>query len=395
MGLSLKQIRQQAMNLSNAKGGNREKVLIRTKIQEVNREIEIHARIKDELAEFFKEKVSKIKEPVLRPLEAVAEENKNILNKRFRREEHFNENISMSQKLADAHLQILIYDANYKAESQKCTQRGIHSMTEQDKRKRNANKRGIVHQYFLKAFLDMRNEYRSIFRSYVNNTTDINKEVRKLREKDKVLAGIIAAQAVQLQQSDGMIKQLRSDLQAIESIQRTELHDRINNYRDACKRLKVILSEVRKSDDKQIKFLVSESNAAIDWLKSTRKKGEAILKLAALSRKYETLREKVIPFANELPTEDLTQELEEPIKYTLTKNIFTNNCGLTRLWQRISNAKLSYKALNHEKLLLEYENTILTQKVKENLSNKCVNNLIVTLDGVLEVQKYIIQYNTN
>ncbi|CAG9562044.1 unnamed protein product [Danaus chrysippus] len=312
---------------------------------------------------------------------------------------------------AETHLQLLLYHGHTTADNLAWTTRGENLVKEDEDRNKYANERENLRSFLENTYNTMWDEYKAVLKAYIVGTADNQKMVRKLRRKENIMADIIASQAKKIANSDGLLKRLRAELAAYESgTKQAVFRDRRNRHRAACARLKKTLVNGCDTDQSQLAKLVKVSDSTMEWLEAACKKGEKILRMAALCRKYETQREKVLPFGTNQPyspTETKVNVRRQPEDSMVVNAIITTS-GLTRLWQKISKADLSRRALLREKNLLEQENALIVQKIQEYQENKfspeaykykCLcnsdkkmvmqsENRPVAIDGIIEIAKY-------
>ncbi|XP_072948802.1 dynein regulatory complex subunit 2-like [Epargyreus clarus] len=316
--------------------------------------------------------------------------------------------IASDHNAAETHLQLLLYHGYTTADNLAWTTRGENLVKEDEERSKYANERENLRSYLENVYNVMWDEYKAVLKAYVVNTADNQKNLRKLRRKENMMADIIASQGKKIANSDGMLKRLRAELAAYESgTKQAVFRDRRDRHRVACLRLKKKMIDGCTTDTKQMARLVRVADSSIEWLQAAHKKGEKILRMAALCRKYETQREKVLPFGSNIPQSPTQAKgglRRQQSDDSLVVNAITTTCGLTRLWQRIAKADLSRRALQREKILLEHENAVIMMKIQEFQekkigpgSQKCICMRTdkqgsffqpVAVEGVLEVNKY-------
>lgn len=277
--------------------------------------------------------------------------------------------IRTDHNAAETHLQLLIYHGHTTADTEAWTNRGENLVKQDEERSKYANDRENLRSFLENIYNTTWDEYKSVLRAYVTATAENQKYVRVLRRKENMMADIIAAQAKRIANNDNVLKNLRSELQQYESgTKQAVFRDRRNRHRAACKKLKDDLLKGCAKDEHQLACLVRVSDDTIEWLEASKKKGEKVLRLAGLCRRYETQREKVLPFGGTVPHPPIEVEVnprkgstEDP----LVINAISSTSGLNRLWQRIAKAELSRRALLRERLLLEEENNVIMSNVEE------------------------------
>lgn len=343
----------------------------------------------------------------LADLEAMSEENNKRTADLLKRGEDDVSRIMTDHNAAETHLQLLLYHAHTSADALAWTTRGENLVKEDEEKGKYANDRENLRSLLENNYNTMWEEYKAVLKAYVVNTAENQKQVRKLRRKENLMADIIASQGKKIANSDGLLKRLRTELAAYESgTKQAVFRERRNRHRDACYRLKKSLYDGVSTDVKQLAVLVKTSDDAVEWLQAAYKKAEKILRMAALCRKFETQREKVLPYGSFLPrspTQAKTSVRRQLSDDSLVVNAISSTCGLTRLWQRISKAELTKRALLREKMLLEQENAAIARRIQEYGEQKVSPDTFkcicgppdkktsvtqpVAIEGVLEINK--------
>ncbi|XP_053609255.1 dynein regulatory complex subunit 2-like [Plodia interpunctella] len=282
--------------------------------------------------------------------------------------------IMTDHNTAETHLQLLIFHGHSTADTLAWTTRGENLVKEDEERTKYLDERENLRSFLEDNYNAMWDEYKAVLKAYVLDTADNQKQVRKLRRKENLMADIIASQGKKIANSDGLLKRLRTELAAYESgTKQAVFRDRRNRHRAACFRLKQALINGVTTDVNQLAVLVKESDTAVEWLEQAAKKGEKILRMGALCRKFETLREKVLPYGSHRPHSPTSEkdDIRRQISLarlgedSLVTNAIATTSGLSRMWQRVANAELGKRALFREKMLLEHENAMIMRKLRE------------------------------
>ncbi|CAG9786614.1 unnamed protein product [Diatraea saccharalis] len=318
--------------------------------------------------------------------------------------------IMSDHNTAETHLQLLLYHAHTTADNLAWSNRGENLVKQDEDTNKYSSERENLRSILEDKYNSVWEEYKAVLKSYILETADNQKQVRKLRRKENLMADIIASQSKKIANSDGMLKRLRTELAAYESgTKQAVFRDRRNRHRAACHKLKRRLINGCALDMHQMITLVKCTDGAIEWLESAAKKGDKILRMAALCRKFESQREKVLPYGSygpHSPVQVKTNIKPSKSDESLVCNAISSTCGLTRLWQRLSKADLIKRALEREKHLLELENAYIIKKIqqqKESTSGpeikqcrcdpdrkKGTVNRPVAIEGIFEVNKYKI-----
>lgn len=318
--------------------------------------------------------------------------------------------IMKDHNAAETHLQLLIFHGHFTADTTAWTTRGEDLVRQDEDSTKYANERDTLRSFLEDSYNFVWDEYKFVLKNYIVGTADIQKEVRKLRFKENIMSDIIASQGKKIANSGGLLKRLRTELAAYEGGEKQAIfRNRRDRHRAACHKLKKRLINGCATDANQMAVLVKASDGAIEWLEYVAKKGEKILRLAALCRKFEGQREKVMPFGSNRPFSPTKgksetrkfKKLEDP----MVAEAISTTSGLTRLWQRISKAELTKRALEREKQLLEQENAYIMRKINEFQENKygpgsqkciCIGTPVkkgainppTSIKGILEICKY-------
>lgn len=270
---------------------------------------------------------------------------------------------------AETHLQLLLYHAHTTADTLAWTTRGENMVKADEDRTTYSNVREILRSFLENTYNVMWDEYKAVLRAYVTGTAENQKAVRKLRRKENMMADIIASQSKKIANSDGILKRLRLELAAYESgTKQAVFRERRNRHRNACFRLKHQMNTGIATDVKQLALLVKVTDDTLEWLEKAFKKIDKILRMAGLCRKFETQREKVLPFGSYLPHSPTASKMnirKQQSDDSLVLNALSTTSGLTRLWHRVSKAELSKRALYREKILLEEENALIERTIEE------------------------------
>lgn len=307
----------------------------------------------------------------------------------------------------ETHLFMLLYTGHETADALAWNTRGEYSVRKDEDSSSYLDLYDSLTSKLEGGYACMYNEYKETIKAYRNTTAENTKQVRKLRRKVSEMSDVITAQYKQISSSSKVIKRLSSLAFSYETGEKqASYRERRERHRDACLRLKKSMQEGVKTDSNRLRKLVDASHDSMDFLKAAKEKCEKILRLAALCRKYETCREKVLPFGSRIPQgRDNAiynwQGTQDPLN---VKHIKAESHEYGPFWHKISKAELSKRALIREKIQLERENETLELQLLnrnyENItpnSNKCICNPETmkrplhqpyAVDGPSEAKKY-------
>nr|XP_021188263.2 dynein regulatory complex subunit 2-like [Helicoverpa armigera] len=310
----------------------------------------------------------------LSDLEDMSKQNDERTKELLKRADDETTQIMADHTAAETHLQLLLFHAFNTADTLAWTTRGENMVKADEERSKYVDERESLRSFLENNYNAVWDEYKAVLRAYVLGTAENQKAVRKLRRKENLMADIIASQGKKIANSDGLLRRLRSELAAYESgTKQAVFRERRNRHRDACYRLKHFMYNGVDTDVKQLAILVKVSDDAVEWLEQAYKKVDKILRMAGLCRKFETQREKVLPFGSctpHSPTQSKLNVRRLASDDSLVLNAMSATSGLTRLWHRISKAELTKRALYREKELLEEENALILSHLQEYNENK-------------------------
>lgn len=315
----------------------------------------------------FCEVVDGIIRTFLKDLEAMLKQSQTKITVLLQQGRDDKNDILKGQKKSETYLQLLLYHTNDLADSRKWETRGKNFVIKDEYMCKFREIRNDIRAFLEGSFTTIWEEYKATCRHYFTSTADNQKQMRVLRKKENRMADIIATQAKKIAASEGVIRRLRAELISYESgTKQSAFRDRRKRHRDAYLQMKQCLKKSADADGKQLNRLVRESDNSIEHLSNACQKNEKILRMAALCRKFENQKEKVLPFGTTIPHETSQPEgSPRHPKNSLIFNAMTSSCSLTRFWQRISKAELSKRALYQEKMLLERENADIMRELAE------------------------------
>ena len=121
------------------------------------------------------------------------------------------------------------------------------------------------------------------------------------------------------------------------------------------RKLKAQRTQARGIAQENLVKLTLESSATLKALREIVDKGEKILKLAEICRKFETEEEKVLPFYSSVLTPKEQEEIEtldlEEFNEELGKVIMDYK-GMENFWKRYNKVKLEQLSLRHRRAQL-------------------------------------------
>ncbi|XP_007528608.1 dynein regulatory complex subunit 2 [Erinaceus europaeus] len=189
------------------------------------------------------------------------------------------------------------------------------------------------------------------------------KRIQKLQESIMIVRGKIL---VQIRESDDQNQYIRNDKEAI-LVQ--------------LRKLKVQRTRTRGVAQKNLVRLTLESNTTLKTLREIVEKGEKILKLAEICRKFETEEEKVLPFYSSVLTPEEQKEVEGNIQEELTEEmakLIGDYSGMENFWKRYNKVKLEQLSLQHRRTQLLEINRKLREMLKQYLDGISVSDEVLS-----------------
>lgn len=159
-------------------------------------------------------------------------------------------------------------------------------------------------------------------------------------------------------------------------------------------KLKAQRTQARGVSQENLVRLTLESNATLKALRKTVDKGEKILKLAEICRKFETEEEKVLPFYSSVLTPEEQEEIEktdpEEFNEELAKAI-ADYTGMENFWKRYNKVKLEQLSLQHRRTQLLKINEKLREMLRQYLDGISVSDEVLSQLNPL----FIVNHRSN
>jgi hypothetical protein len=221
------------------------------------------------------------------------------------------------------------------------------------------------------------------YKELLDKDADLSKQVeRKLRQVERMQASI--------QHWKLKIQQNRQECEERNAQLRTE-KEHINKH---FQELKGKMNHFRTEEKKRLADLTQNARNCIKSLNDQLGLAEKILKTAELCRKFETEREKVLPFylsrdlLNEFEEGELDfgdEDLKEEIRKELTDVGIDEWTYLDQFFKRYNKVKLDHLAIDQEGKRLQKENLQLRSILKQFLDGVSVNEDVLSQPNPLLV----------
>jgi len=217
------------------------------------------------------------------------------------------------------------------------------------------------------------------YRNYLAKDAQLSKHVeRKLRQVERMQASI-QHWKLKIQQNKVECEERNSQLRAEKDYIAKHFQE-----------LKLKMNKFRAEGAKRLRDLIINSRNCGLALKENVELAKRILNTAKLCRKFETEREKVMPFyfshdvnVDELEFED--EDLKEEIKESMADQGIDEWSYLDNFFKRENKLRLDMLAIDKEKVRLEKENTQLRSILKQFLDGVSVNEEVLSRPNPLLV----------
>ncbi|XP_018328124.1 dynein regulatory complex subunit 2-like [Agrilus planipennis] len=216
------------------------------------------------------------------------------------------------------------------------------------------------------ALTNLWNKSKKFVKDFEKQTAQRKQNYLALLEQDNAVQAQIRQNLRRMAKNANLLKNLREEnTELIRS--RTEKLNSYDNERlylaNCFGTLKKILKEDVGIDDQNISLVTILSNDIMDFLNKIGGKGERILKLSAVCRKFETKEEKVLPFPLPEPKNVVDAEADDNEPLSLENDTFNAVAELDLFWQRVAQKDASRYSLNEEREFLIRENDILKRRL--------------------------------
>ncbi|XP_007936055.1 dynein regulatory complex subunit 2 [Orycteropus afer afer] len=244
---------------------------------------------------------------------------------------------------------------------------------------------------------DLWRRFQEALKNYTDVTEDRKIAFEALKVKDEKSSKEIEAQMKKIQKLQDAIGILKGKIM-VHSHESEEQNQYIRNDKELVlvqlRKLKAQRTQTRRGAQENLLKLTLESNATLKALRKTVDKGEKILKLAEICRKYETEEEKVLPFYSSTldPEEqaEIVQSNSEELTEELAK-VMMDYTGMENFWKRYNKVKLEQLSLQRRRAQLLEINGKLREMLKQYLDGISVSDEVLSQINPL----FIVNYRSN
>lgn len=244
---------------------------------------------------------------------------------------------------------------------------------------------------------DLWRKFQDALKNYTDATEDRKVAFETLRVKDEKSSKEIEVQMKKIQRLQDSISIIKGKIM-VHSRESEEQNQYIRDDKELIlvqlRKLKAQRTQAREISQENLVKLTLESNAAIKALRKIVDKGEKILKLAEICRKFETEEEKVLPFYSPTLTPEEREEIEEIQPEDLTEElakVIADYKGMENFWKRYNKVKLEQLSLQHRHAELLEINGKLREMLKQYLDGISVSDEVLSQLNPL----FIVNHRSN
>ncbi|XP_004599423.2 dynein regulatory complex subunit 2 [Ochotona princeps] len=244
---------------------------------------------------------------------------------------------------------------------------------------------------------DLWKRFQEALKSYADATEDRKIAFETLKVKDEKSSKEIEAQMKKIQKLQEAISILKGKI-LLHSRESEDQNQYIRSDKELVlvqlRKLKAQKTRAREIAQENLVKLTLESNATLKALRKIVEKGEKILKLAEICRKFETEEEKVLPFYSSMLTCEEQQEIEEQSQEELTEalaEVMADYVGMENFWKRYNKVKLEKLSLQHRRAQLLEINRKLREMLKQYLDGISVSDEVLSQLNPL----FIVNHQSN
>ncbi|XP_020947250.1 coiled-coil domain-containing protein 65 [Sus scrofa] len=266
-----------------------------------------------------------------------------------------------------------------------------------DLKNKNLEEKHFLRLQLENAVEDLWRRFQDALKNYTDATEDRKIAFETLKVKDERSSKEIEAQMKKIQRLQDSIIILKGKIM-VHSRESEEQNQDIRDDKELVlvqlQKLKAQRTQARGVSQENLVRLTLESNATLKALRRTVDKGEKILKLAEICRKFETEEEKVLPFYSSVLTPEEQEEIEktdpEEFNEELAKAI-VDYTGMENFWKRYNKVKLEQLSLQHRRTQLLKINEKLREMLRQYLDGISVSDEVLSQLNPL----FIVNHRSN
>ncbi|XP_057557325.1 dynein regulatory complex subunit 2 isoform X1 [Hippopotamus amphibius kiboko] len=244
---------------------------------------------------------------------------------------------------------------------------------------------------------DLWRRFQDALKNYTDATEDRKIAFETLKVKDEKSSKEIEAQMKKIQRLQDSILILKGKIM----VHSRETEEQNQDLRDdkelvlvQLRKLKAQRVQARAISQENLVKLTLQSNATLKALRKIVDKGEKILKLAEICRKFETEEEKVLPFYSSVLTPEEQEEIEKTDPKEFNEElgkVIMDYIGMENFWKRYNKVKLEQLSLQHRRVQLLEINEKLREMLKQYLDGISVSDEVLSQLNPL----FIVNHRSN
>ncbi|XP_023579295.1 coiled-coil domain-containing protein 65 isoform X2 [Octodon degus] len=244
---------------------------------------------------------------------------------------------------------------------------------------------------------DLWKRFQDALKNYTDATEDRKIAFETLKVKDEKSSEEIEAQMKKIQKLQEAIAVSKGKI-LLHGRESEDQNQYVRNDKELVliqlRKLKAQRTQARGRAQENLVKLTQDSTATLKALRKVVEKGERILKLAEICRKFETEEEKVLPFYSSVLTPE-EQEFEmqdggeEPTRELA--EVMADYRGMENFWKRYNKVKLEQLSLQHRRTQLLDINRKLRELLKQYLDGISVSDEVLSQLNPL----FIVNHRSN
>ncbi|XP_006870160.1 PREDICTED: coiled-coil domain-containing protein 65 [Chrysochloris asiatica] len=332
-----------------------------------------HLHSIDQLLALQRRRLSLLEESYSMELEALTKEfetERKMINDQHEKEIHYLQDVFMAMEQN-------YIDTEYESKLE------FQSMWD-DLKNKNLEEKHFLRLQLENIVEDLWRRFQEALKNYTDATEDRKIAFETLKVKDEKSSKEIEAQMKKIQKLQDAIVVLKGKIM-VHSRESEDQNQYVRNNKELVliqlRKLKAQRTQARGVSQENLVKLTLESNATLKALRNSVDKGEKILKLAEICRKYETEEEKVLPFYSSILTPEEQAEIEETNPEELTEElakVMLDYTGMENFWKRYNKVKLEQLSLQHRRAQLLEINCKLREMLKQYLDGISVSDEVLS-----------------
>ncbi|XP_046424726.1 dynein regulatory complex subunit 2-like [Neodiprion fabricii] len=241
----------------------------------------------------------------------------------------------------------------------------------------NRNTRRVAKFILEKSYHALWEQYVANLVKYQADTENMRRDYNVIKEKDDKARSIIARQISHTASLFESIRKMKDKIHAYKVTAGKSISEIIAErdfFNEAYWIVKTRFMSEQTADREALKIITAEFNATSTHLKRILTKGENLLSLVQICRKYETPEEIVLPFKLSIALDDYPEDFIADFGWERSHAVMEQYRNLELFWRRVGHAKIVSKQLRLERDKLRDEGRCLKQCLKHCIAERSVGN---------------------